>query len=163
MATSDPQKQQVYSAEYRVRRWLDVDEPINMYGSSWSPETEVRFGDIASVQHYCDRVLDFIGWSTPITVRARRGSTKAHYDPSVATIAVPPMPTTGHGQSWAMRETVVLHELAHHLTRWDEAHGAEFAKAHLYLWEVTGHPVLARMHEIAMHSEGVRIADKQFG
>lgn len=158
----DPQKQRVYAADHRVWRWLDLDSPITMHGSVWQPETEVRFGCVDSVQRYVDRVLEHIGWNGRCTVRARRGNTKAHYEPHLATIAVPPMPTTGHGQSWAMREAVVLHELAHHLTRWDEAHGPEFAAAQVFLWEETGHPVLARMHQIALLEEGVSIADKNF-
>ncbi len=48
----------------------------------------------------------------PLAVRARRGTTAAHYeyDGDLATIAVPDRHTT-----WALRELVVLHEIAHHL------------------------------------------------
>lgn len=44
-------------------------------------------------------------------LRQRRGATRAHWEPP-GTIAVPVPP---YGEPWALRETVLLHEVAHHL------------------------------------------------
>jgi putative metallohydrolase (TIGR04338 family) len=58
----------------------------------------------------------------PVRVRARAGATKAEYEALTNTIAVP-----NHrvGGGWAMRELVVLHELAHHLASSTD-HGPRF-------------------------------------
>jgi len=101
-----------------------------------------RFADIPSVQRYVDEVLASDSVRTkypnagPVCVRERRGQSKAHYEPSTQTIAIP------MGDRLFGRESTVLHELAHHLsvsdglpatstgTRW---HGAEFRRAMLFL------------------------------
>lgn len=64
-------------------------------------------------------------------VRQRRGAKYAHYDPAPPTIAIP-LDHTG----WALRELVVLHELAHHLDddrRHHAGHGPEFCSRYLEL------------------------------
>ena len=62
--------------------------------------------------------------ATPIVVRERAGQSRAHYERSPAVIAVP---LHRDGQAWALRELVVLHEVAHHLAAGAEpAHGRDF-------------------------------------
>jgi putative metallohydrolase (TIGR04338 family) len=56
-------------------------------------------------------VVAAVGPVAPPQLRLRRGLRKAHWEPP-GTIALP-VPT--HGEPWALRETVLLHELAHHL------------------------------------------------
>lgn len=156
----DPHKQAVYHAEFRFRRWLDTDDTVTVFGSTWVPEPEVKFGDVGSVQHYVDKVLAHLGWKGLCSVRERRGETKAHYEPFTATIALPPRRIGG---TWSLRETVVLHELAHHLTRHDEAHGAAFARAMVWLHEQAGYPVRARLLSIAFAEADVPVAvDNRF-
>ena len=60
----------------------------------------------------------------PLTVRARRAATAAHYENRDGTgvIAVPDLDTA----DWAMRELVVLHEIAHHLCDASPPHGSEY-------------------------------------
>jgi len=105
-----------------------------------------RFADIPSLQRYVDEVLalDSIRErypnAGPVCVRERRGQSKAHYEPSTATVAIP-LENRAFG-----RESTVLHELAHHLsvseglpatssgTRW---HGEEFRCAMIFLVSVT--------------------------
>ena len=139
---TDPQQQRVYDAEQALRAVLDSGiDNFDFYGQVLPVEqTEKHFGSIEAVQAYVDAVLA-LNWvrelshhaTTPVKVRERKGRTKAHYTPWSATIAVPDH-LDGARFSWAMRELVVLHELAHHLTRWDdEAHGAEFTGTFLYL------------------------------
>jgi putative metallohydrolase (TIGR04338 family) len=47
----------------------------------------------------------------PPQLRPRRGLTSAHWEPP-GTIA---LPVPQHGEPWGLRESVVLHELAHHV------------------------------------------------
>lgn len=126
---------------------------------------QMRFADIPSVQKYVDGVLalDVIRNeypnASPVRVRERRGQTKAHYEPSNATLAIP-MRNMAYG-----RESTVLHELAHHLsvsaglpttptgTRW---HGVEFREAMIFLvGAVLGEPA-ALLLRAGYHAAGVR-------
>jgi putative metallohydrolase (TIGR04338 family) len=87
---------------------------------------------VESVQRYVDEVVALPAvlarWPalTPVAVRGRRGVTAAHYEwtPEAAVIAVP-----DRESNWALRELVVLHELAHHVARADPPHGPEFVAA----------------------------------
>jgi putative metallohydrolase (TIGR04338 family) len=79
---------------------------------------EARFASAPSVQRYVDDVLAHstvrARWPAAgvLTVRPRRGATAEHYERSDegAAIAVPDRRST-----WALRELVVLHEIAHRL------------------------------------------------
>jgi putative metallohydrolase (TIGR04338 family) len=132
----DLQRSKVYEAEGLVRRIFDrsVDYPVvQVAGSHLTLPPERKFAAIDSIQSYLDAVLRlrWVGarWpraATPVVVRARAGQTRAHYERSAAVIAVP---LYEDGKAWALRELVVLHELAHHLAPdSDEVpHGPEFA------------------------------------
>lgn len=127
----------VYAAEDQWSGVLDRGGVVDFFGSRLDVPVQRRFGDIDSVQAYVDLVLrqDAVRRVYPdagaITVRASRGRTRALYRPELATIELPT-------QLWAGRESVVLHEVAHHLAashgipatrtsvRW---HGAEFRAA----------------------------------
>jgi putative metallohydrolase (TIGR04338 family) len=130
---ADPQRARVYEAEVVVAGLIDrrTDFPVaEAYGSRIVVPDDRKFGDIGSVQRYADAVLA-LDWvrraapeaaAVPVLVRARAGATKAVYEAHGRTIAVP---THRIGGGWAMRELVVLHELAHHLTG-GEDHGPAF-------------------------------------
>ena len=132
----------VYAAEDQWSAVLDRGGVVDFFGSRIDVPMQRRFADVASIQAYVDRVLS-LGTvvsaypdAGPVSVRERAGQGRAHYEPGRATIAVP-LQTL-----WAGRESVVLHELAHHLScssgvpsdrtgrRW---HGAEFREAMLLL------------------------------
>lgn len=131
----------MYDAEQLVRTIFDRAEErglrtVEVLGSAITLPVERKFGSVASVQDYCDRVLALrwvrAVWSraqVPVAVRARAGNTAAHY--AADTIAVP----VDRAGRWALRELVVLHELAHHLGDEDggPAHGAEFTGRYLAL------------------------------
>jgi len=129
----DPQRALVYEAEASLARLIDqrAEFPIvDAFGSRVAIPDDRKFGDIDSIQRYVDAVLA-LGWvrraapaqaALPVRVRARAGATKAEYDAISRTIAVP---THRVGGRWAMRELVVLHELAHHLAPAGD-HGAAF-------------------------------------
>ena len=131
----DAARARVYAAEHQVRRLFDSAEThgvrtVHTFGSSLTLPVERRFASVESVQTYVDAVLglswvraDYPGAATPVAVRARRGRGKAHYEPLPPTIAVPLHDGDG---AWALRELVVLHEIAHHLAADDVGHGARF-------------------------------------
>jgi putative metallohydrolase (TIGR04338 family) len=138
----DDQRARLYEAEGVLARMIDrrCDFPVvDAFGSRVAVPDDRKFGDIDSVQRYVDAVLS-LRWvrravperaTLPVRVRARAGATKAEYEFATHTVAVP---THRVGGRWAMRELVVLHELAHHL-RPDAGHGPEFAAQLLELVE----------------------------
>ncbi|MFD3593808.1 TIGR04338 family metallohydrolase [Nocardia sp. NPDC058640] len=139
----DSQRAKVYDGEQLVRGVFDrADEfghrTVDVYGSQLTLPVERRFASVESVQSYVDKVLA-LNWvraqgeraAVPVRVRARSGSAAAHYEPANAVLAVPLH--TG-STAWALRELVVLHELAHHLADPAEAaHGPEFCTRYVEL------------------------------
>ena len=124
MTVRDVQRGRVYDAEQLVRTVFDrADENglrvIETHGSRLTLPVERRFASLESVRAYAEKVLA-LNWvrarwaraAVPVHVRERRGATSAHYERLTATLAVPLHST---GSAWALREFVVLHELAHHL------------------------------------------------
>ncbi len=144
MSPRDTQRARVYDAEGLVRRMFDrADETgirtVELHGSQITLPIERRFASVESVQHYADRVLalnwvraQWVRSTAPVTVRSRAGTTAAHYESERAVLAVPLH--TG-GTAWALRELVVLHELAHHLEPIVELapHGPEFCTRYVDL------------------------------
>lgn len=155
----------VYGAEHQWSAVLDRGGVVDFHGSHLYVPMQKRFGDILSVQSYVDAVLtlDVIRDKYPnasaVRVRERRGQSKAHYEPSTATVAIP-MRNMTYG-----RESTVLHELAHHLSvseglpttptgmRW---HGAEFRGAMLFLVSVVLGEPAALLLRAGYHASGVR-------
>ena len=86
-------------------------------GSQVLLPAERRLGSLDAAAAYVRRLLALpavtavLGAQAPPDLRQRRGTTRAHWE-SPGTIAVPVPP---HGEPWALRETVLLHEVAHHL------------------------------------------------
>lgn len=159
-AVRDSQKAKVYSAENTLG-WL-YDHPeaggtVNLGGVVLQLEPEARFGDLAGIQAYVDRVTTMpaviaaFGPSGPVRVRERKGSRKAHY--SAGEIAIYTQGT--NRQRWAMRELVVLHELAHHYAR-GAGHGPGFAAAFADLMGIVMGPQAALALRLLYESEGVQ-------
>ncbi|GGF91665.1 hypothetical protein GCM10007304_02000 [Rhodococcoides trifolii] len=128
----------MYEAEHLVRVMFDrADErglrTVDMLGSSVTLPIERRFASLESVQSYVDAVLalDWVRGTWPcarrsVRVRERSGAGEAHYERDTQTIAVP---LHRGNKAWALRELVVLHELAHHLEPEESdvpAHGGQF-------------------------------------
>jgi putative metallohydrolase (TIGR04338 family) len=160
----DDQRARVYAAEEFVRTLFDrVHEhgngTVEFFGANITLPPEARFASVVSVQRYVDEVLAHPSvrnrWpaTEPLTVRARRGATAAHYeyDGTVATIAVPQRETT-----WALRELVVLHEIAHHLCRAEPAHGPEFVATFCELTDAVMGPEVGHVLRVVYAKEGVR-------
>lgn len=165
--TRDMQVSKVYDAEIFVRDVLESlaktdARTFDFYGSNLIVPAERKFGDLDGVQRYVDAVLalnwvraDYARAERPISVRARRGSRFAHYEPWGAVIAVPPHV---NGTSWAMRESVIIHEVAHHLTRSAQSHGPEFAQTMLHLVTELIGPEVGLLLTDSYTRHGVRFA-----
>lgn len=128
--TRDNQKQRVYDAENILRAFYDRsvesgNPVVEIQGVILTLPPEGKFGSVESVQAYCDKVTGMVK-DIPVRVRARKGDSYAHYKSGV--VAVP-----DGRHRWAMREIVILHELAHHLTRHAGGHGPEFVAAFIDL------------------------------
>lgn len=175
---ADPDRSAVYTAEDRLERWFSLGT-VTVFGTAWALEPEVKFGQVADVQRYVDAVLAHLernGWRAPpnertpaaqpgippVLVRRRKGTRKAHYETGGDMIA---LPDAQHGHAWALREAVVLHELAHHLHAhgvwppWASAsadptpHGQGFRRTLLSLYREAGHPTAATLLSIAFSEE----------
>ncbi|MEH3156096.1 MAG: TIGR04338 family metallohydrolase [Gordonia paraffinivorans] len=93
---------------------------------------EARFGSVESVADHVERILArpsirdrFPRAAEPVRVRVRRGPVSAHYEAGPPAVIAVPEDADGR---WALRELVVLHELAHHLDdSGGVAHGPAFA------------------------------------
>jgi len=136
---------------------------VQVAGSTITLPIERRFATVESVQSYLDAVLG-LGWVQarwpavgPVLVRRRKGAGRAHYSrdgPAGPTIAVP---THVAGTAWALRELVVLHELAHHLTDPSlAAHGPEFVGVLLDLVDGVVGPEAALLLRVRFADEGAQ-------
>jgi putative metallohydrolase (TIGR04338 family) len=159
----DSQRSKVYAAEQFVRTLFDraaehASRSIDFFGTQLTLPPEARFAAVDAVQRYVDDVLALPSvrtrWPglTPVAVRGRRGVTAAHYEwtPAAATIAVPERQTT-----WALRELVVLHELAHHVAQADPPHGPEFVAAFGELAEAVMGAEVGYLLRVVYAKEGV--------
>ena len=117
----DGQRARVYRAEDAWAARLDAARLgaalATVGGSSVLLPPERRLGSLSAAADYCARVLALpevvaiAGVLAPPVLRTRRGSRVAHWEaPGVIALPVPV-----HGEPWALRETVLLHELAHHV------------------------------------------------
>ena len=158
MTPRDTQRAKVYAAEEFVRTLFDRaaergNRVVEFFGTQLTLPPEGRFGSAAAVQRYVDDVLSHVEAEEPLRVRARRGVTAAHYERSEdgATIAVP-----DRGSTWALRELVVLHEIAHHLSDAEPPHGPEFVATFCDLAEAVMGPEVAHVLRVVYAKEGVR-------
>ncbi|MGW5522393.1 TIGR04338 family metallohydrolase [Gordonia sp. NPDC003950] len=147
MSPRDVGRSRLYEAEALVQRMFDraaqasggSSRTVQIAGTELTLPSEALFSSAEAVGDYVDRVLAmpavrerFPRAGIPVTVRARRGHRSAEYRSALAEIAIP---ESREGR-WALRELVVLHELAHHLDDGDgPAHGRGFV---LTLTELVG-------------------------
>lgn len=107
---TDKYRQAVYRAEDQWSAVLDRGGMVDFFGSHMNVPAQMRFGSLDHVATYVNHVCRFHGIPEP-GVRHRKGGIRAHYEPrdDFSMIAIPT------DQSWAMRESVVLHEISHHM------------------------------------------------
>ena len=119
--TRDAQRARVYRAEDAWAARLDAARQgavlATVGGSALVLPAERRLGSLQAAADYCGRVLALpavcaaFGEVDPPALRTRRGGRSAHWEsPGTIALHVPP-----HGEPWALRESVLLHELAHHV------------------------------------------------
>jgi putative metallohydrolase (TIGR04338 family) len=117
----DAQRSRVYRAEDDWAARLDAARQgaalASVGGSNLLLPSELRFGTLVAAATYADHVLGLpevvavAGALASPELRPRRGQRAAHWEvPGVIALPVPP-----HGEPWALRESVLLHELAHHV------------------------------------------------
>ena len=108
----DSQRARVYAAEETWALRLDAARrgarKAVVGGSTVTLPEELRFGTLEAAQQYADHHASGL---PPVGLRPRKGQRAAHYEPP-GDIALPLPP---YGEPWALRESVLLHELAHHL------------------------------------------------
>ncbi len=164
MTARDTQRAKVYAAEEFVRTLFDRaaehgNRAIEFFGTSLTLPPEARFASVESVQRYVDDVLASPAvrrrWpqAARLGVRTRRGTSAAHYevDEGGAVIAVPEAQTR-----WALRELVVLHEIAHHLCEAAPPHGRQFVATFCELTDAVMGPEVAHVLRVVYAREGVR-------
>ena len=160
----DTHRSAVYAAEDALAKALDRGGSVEFFGSTLTLPIERRFADVASIQDYVDRVLSVIGPQLPpILLRERAGATKAHYEhprsDRSGVIAIPLM--LQGSRRWAARESVVLHEIAHHVAHHDPigrseaSHGPSFCGHLIALHERVIGPESALMLRAAFDAAGV--------
>lgn len=155
----------MYAAEEFVRTLFDRaaqygSPTVDFFGAQLTLPPEGRFGSVASVQRYVDEVLALPAvrqrWpaAAPLRVRPRRAATAAHYEyrDGAGVVAVPDRDTA----DWALRELVVLHEVAHHLCPAGPPHGPQFVATFCELAELVMGPELGHVLRVVYAKEGVR-------
>lgn len=164
MTPRDTQRAKVYAAEQFVRTLFDRaaernNPVVEFFGAHLTLPPEGRFASVPSVRRYVDDVLALPAvrerWPAAggLSVRARRGVTAAHYERTGAgaVIAVPERQST-----WALRELVVLHEIAHHLCDAEPPHGPQFVATYCALTEAVMGPEVGHVLRVVYANEGVR-------
>jgi putative metallohydrolase (TIGR04338 family) len=161
----DTQRAKVYAAEGFIRTVFDRAaetgrRSVEFFGTELTLPPEARFGSVVAVRRYVDEVMALSSvrarWpeALALEVRVRRGTTAAHYEKlgAAGVIAVPDQ----RGVDWALRELVVLHEIAHHLCEARPPHGPEFVATFCELAELVMGPELGYVLRVVFAKEGVR-------
>ena len=166
MTSRDVYRSAVYAAEEQWARQIARAGSVDFFGSQLRVPAERRFADIPSVQTYVDAVLALIGVVTqwpgvgPVRVRERRGTGRAHYANGVIALPI----SGAVGERWAARESVVLHEVTHHLVAHAHptaaVHGAEFCGDEIRLVEIVLGPEAALLLRAAFDGAGVPVAER---
>ncbi|GAB17982.1 hypothetical protein GOEFS_044_00180 [Gordonia effusa NBRC 100432] len=132
-------------------------------GTTLTLPPEAKFASVESIARYVDEVIamrsvqdTFPRAAQPLTVRARKGFRAAEYRRS-ADAAEPgeiAIPHRGAG-SWALRELVVLHEIAHHLDDTGGApHDAGFAETLITLVGLVLGPEASFVYRVILTDSG---------
>ena len=164
----DVQRARVYRAEDAWAARLDAARRgaglATVGGSQVLLPAERRFGTLETAAGYLARVLALpevvaaVGAVPPPVLRVRQGVRAAHWEPP-DTIA---LPVPRHGEPWALRETVLLHELAHHVgetTGRSAGHGAPYPALLLLLVRAVLGPEAELALHIAYGEERVRVGN----
>ncbi|MXP20332.1 TIGR04338 family metallohydrolase [Gordonia sp. HNM0687] len=165
MTPRDVGRARFYEAERLVHHMFDragSNRTVQLAGTELTLPVEARFASVDSVRDHVARVLQLPGVrarfdraNRPVIVRERRGHRSAHYqygsggDPEIA------IPSSSDGR-WALRELVVLHEIAHHLDDpGGPAHGRTFAITLIDLVELVLGPEAGLVYRVVLSDSDV--------
>lgn len=147
-AGRDSDRARVYAAEDQWSAALDRGGEIEFLGSTIDLPVQLRFGTLDAMRAYVERLAGRYG-GEPVTVRHRHGRTKAHYEHGEIAI-----PTDAR---WACRESVLLHEFAHHLAGPEQRHGLSYRTRMLALVnEQLGEPA-ALVLRVGYQAQGLQV------
>ena len=155
----------MYEAERLIHRMFDNAGPghtVQLAGTQLTLPAEARFASVEAVRDHVGRVLAmpsvrerFARAARPVDVRERRGHRSAEYLRSESGIEQIAIPSSADGR-WALRELVVLHELAHHLDDSDDAaHGRGFVVCLTDLVGLVLGPEAALVYRVVLGDSGV--------
>ncbi len=136
----DRNRAKVYAAEDQFSSLMNRGGKVEFFGSVLDVPTQKRFANLESIDIYISGLFAKLdGDLLPPRTRERKGSTKAHYEFDTGVIAIP---VAGQAAMWALRETLLLHECAHHVAGScapvdEPAHGPTFTACMLMLVETT--------------------------
>ena len=169
MTPRDGLRSVVYAAEAQWSAAMDRGGKVDFFGSSMTLPCQRRFADLPSMQAYCDGVMSLSAVASrysqagPVRVRVRAGAAKAHYEHDQRVIAIPLAPQAGASVSWAGRESVLLHELSHHLVMGDAVslgdahHGTSFTTTMCWLVDEVLGPQSALLLRSGYQAAGVQV------
>jgi len=139
VSTTDAHRAKVYAAEDQFSSVMNRGGTIEFFGSKIDIPTQKRFANLDSIDTYIQVLFTQLNLDLlPPQVRERKGCTKAHYEFADSVIAIP---ISGESARWALRETVILHECAHHVAAKvgsveESAHGPTFTASMLHVVQV---------------------------
>lgn len=148
--------QKAYSAEYALRDQLELTQ-VTLCGTTVVIPVERRFAELVDVQRYVDLVLA-LNW-------VRAAYPAAAQPLRVVRHKVINEAKCGNGTMWvnpdhdrfAMRETVILHELAHHLAGGWAAHGPMWRACFVHLLEELVGPEVAWLMRVNYDDAGLKV------
>lgn len=155
----DGERQRVYSVEDAWAHALDRGGLVDFFGSRFSLPRQRILGDLNALQ------LTAAAWLADeactawyptrgeLLIRPRKGHGRAHYE-STGVIAIPVQ------SDWACRESVLAHEIAHHLS-WDSQlapHDANFRLAMTRVAEIAFGPQAALLLRAGYDGAGLAVA-----
>lgn len=161
--TRDSTRSKFYQTERLIFRLMERPgggaHTVELAGTTITVPAEAKFGSVDSVQRYVDQVLGaesvaraFARAAVPISVRDRKSAQAAHYSAATAEIAVP----ASSENRWAMRELVILHEVAHHLdSSGGPSHGPAFAQTLITLVGLVLGPETALVYRVLLGEAGL--------
>ncbi|MBD0020602.1 TIGR04338 family metallohydrolase [Gordonia pseudamarae] len=165
MSGRDSLRSRVYEAEHLAHRMFDRTSSsrlVQLAGASITLPPEARFASVGSVRDYVGRVLEmdvvteqFTAAGIPVAVVERGGHRSAEYRRRPDGSREIAIPTSREGR-WALRELVVLHELAHHFDdSGGPAHGVGFVHTLIALVGSVLGPEAAFVYRVVFADSGV--------
>ena len=164
----DRNASKVYQVEFALRDILDVcSEGDKTYrgiaGMQLTMPVEYKFGELDHIQRYANAVIrdynsrhDTRHKKVRVVEGRKSLHKKAYYTHGMGRITLPQRDSG----SWAWRQTVVLHEIAHHLAPC-QGHGVEFAEVMLDLLENYVGLQAGLVYVILLDKEGITIGRRE--